>query len=242
VASPVFKTGVTRPSRVGWVRFPHSPATSGAVLAALLVGISAPLARAQKVETPVIRPDSPPMCIPIKEDTTARRPPSVVIAGTVKQLPKCRLVPSPRRAFFMSLLMPGYSQLKLDRKKAAGIFITTEVATVAMSVKSKIDLKKAVKARTDSVTTALFDSVLNKPIIDPATGLQKMETKLRNQNLADRVKARRTHLEDWIAGIVFNHLFAGADAYVAANLADFDTNVSVSPTGRGVRVVARAYW
>jgi hypothetical protein len=182
------------------------------------------------------------MCIPIKEDTTARRPPSVVIAGTVKPIPRCRLVPSPRRAFFMSLLMPGYSQLKLERKKAAAIFVTTEVATIAMSVKSKIDLQKAVKARTDSVTIALFDSEANQPIIDPETGLQKTETKLRNQNLADRVKARRTHLEDWIAGIVFNHLFSGADAYVSANLADFDTNIGVSSTGRGVRVVARAYW
>jgi hypothetical protein len=200
------------------------------------------VARAQKVEAPVIRPDSPPTCIPIKEDTTARRPPSVVIAGTTKPRPKCRMVPSPRRAFLLSLLLPGYSQLKLDRKKAAGIFITSEVATIAMSVKSKIDLQKAVDARTDSVTTALVDLVTNKPIIDSVTGLQKVETKLRNQNLADRVKARRTHLEDWIAAIVFNHLFAGADAYVAANLADFETNVSVSSTGRGVRVVARAYW
>jgi uncharacterized protein DUF5683 len=198
------------------------------------------------VETPVIRPDSPPTCIPVKEvkkDTISRRPPSVVIAGTVEaEVPKCRLIPSPRRAFLQSLLLPGYSQLQLDRKKAAGIFIGAEAMTIAMTVKSRIDLGKAVKARTDSVTILFVDSLTNQPIIDPVTGQQKRETKLRNQNLADRVKARRTHLEDWIAGIVFNHLFAGADAYVAANLADFDTNVGVVSTGRGITVLARAYW
>jgi hypothetical protein len=242
VASPVFKTGVTRPSRVGWVRFPHSPAIACATIAFAITAIASS-ASAQKVETPVIKPDSPPMCIPIKEDTTARRPPSVVIAGSVEaRRPRCRKIPSPRRAFFQSLLLPGYTQLQLQRKKAAGIFITAEATTLGMSVKSHFDLRKAVKARTDSVTIPLVDSVTKVPIIDPETGLQKMETRLRNQNLADRVKARRTHLEDWVAAIVFNHLFAGADAYVAANLADFDMNVSVSPTAGGIRVVARAYW
>ena len=43
----------------------------------------------------------------------------------------------------------------------------------------------------------------------------------------DRIKARRTHYEDWIAAIIFNHLFSGADAYVAANLWDFRTNIGV---------------
>jgi hypothetical protein len=55
---------------------------------------------------------------------------------------------------------------------------------------------------------------------------------------ADRVRARRTHYEDWIAAIVFNHLIAGADAYVAANLWDFETNVKVASTPRSTSIVA----
>jgi hypothetical protein len=165
----------------------------------------------------------------------------VVIAGAVKERPRCKVVPSPRRAFLQSLLAPGWSQLQMERKKAAIIFVTAEATTIGMSVKSKFDLNKAVKAR-DSITVPLVDSITKQPIIDPVTGLQRTVTKIRNQNLADRVKARRTHLEDWIAAIVFNHLFSGADAYVAANLADFDTNVSVVPTSGGVTVLARAYW
>ncbi len=246
MASPVFKTGVTRPSRVGWVRFPHSPAIARAfrclIVAAFAAFVATP-ARAQQVETPVIRPDSPPTCIPLKPDTTTRRPPTVVIAGQVeKPLPKCRKVPSPRRAFLMSFLVPGLAQTKLDRRRVAMMFASAELGSIGMSIKSKHDLSVAVSARRDTISVPLVDSITNVPVIDPETGLQKTESKPRNQNIADRIKARRTHLEDWIAAIVFNHLFSGADAYVAANLADFDTNVSVSATGRGVRVVARAYW
>ena len=34
------------------------------------------------------------------------------------------------------------------------------------------------------------------------------------------VRTREAHVEDWVALLVANHLFAGADAYVAANLWD----------------------
>ena len=59
----------------------------------------------------------------------------------------------------------------------------------------------------------------------------------QHESTDDRIKARRTHYEDWIAAIVFNHLFSGADAYVAANLWDFKANIGVvaAPRGAGVR-------
>jgi hypothetical protein len=44
------------------------------------------------------------------------------------------------------------------------------------------------------------------------------------------VKSHRQEREDWITLLVFNHLFAAAEAYVAANLWDF-------PKGLHVRVV-----
>jgi len=148
---------------------------------------------------------------------------------------------SPRRAFFTSLAFPGSMQIKFGRPKAAAIFLIAEAGTVAMTAKSWHDLSLAKTARADTVVTLVVDN-LGKPVIDPATGKQKQTSVPRNPNIADRVVARRTHLEDWIAGIVFTHLFAGADAFVAANLQDFNTNVNVSSTGRGVNVLARIAW
>ncbi|HUQ47498.1 MAG TPA: DUF5683 domain-containing protein [Gemmatimonadaceae bacterium] len=152
-----------------------------------------------------------------------------------------RLPISPRRAFLTSLVAPGYMQLKFKRPKAATIFLAAEAGGIGMALKSKHDLDLAKAAKLDTVFTPVLDN-LGKPVVDSVTGKPKTTGALRNQNLADRVKARRTHFEDWIAVIVFNHLFAGADAYVAANLQDFNTNVNVTSTDKGVQILAKVFW
>lgn len=217
MASPVFKTGVTRPRRVGWVRFPHSPAMAVALALVFLAPSSLLAQRADSTRVGV-----------------ASRPPQVT--DTLN-----RLRVSPGRAFLTSLLVPGLGQSRLKRPKAALFFVAIEAGAVGMSVKSWNDLSKAKAARRDTVGTPVEDD-LGKPVIDSVTGVQKVTYAPRNPNLVGRIKARRTHLEDWIATVVFNHLIAGADAYVAANLSDFDTNVRAGYSEGTVRVAARVAW
>ena len=216
MASPVFKTGVTRPRRVGWVRFPHSPATA---LALVLVLLAPSALLAQRADSTRVGASSAPQAT----DTLTR------------------LRISPGRAFLTSLLVPGLGQSRLKRPKAALFFVAIEAGAVGMSVKSWNDLSKAKAARRDTVGTPVVDD-LGKPVIDSVTGVQKVSYAPRNPNLVGRIKARRTHLEDWIATVVFNHLIAGADAYVAANLSDFDTNVRAGYSEGTVRVAARVAW
>jgi hypothetical protein len=149
--------------------------------------------------------------------------------------------PSPRRAFLTSLIAPGSMQLRFKRPKAAAIFLLAEAGAVGMSLKSWNDLSKAKKARADTVGTPQLDEN-DQPVLDPETGEPVITYAPKNKNLADRVRARRSHLEDWIAVVVFNHLFAGADAYVSANLADFDANVQVANGERRMGVSARIAW
>ena len=217
MASPVFKTGVTRPRRVGWVRFPHSPAMALVLALTLLV---------------------PSSLLAQRSDSTR--------VGVASRAPQAtdtlnRLRVSPGRAFLTSLLVPGLGQSRLKRPKAALFFVAIEAGAVGMSVKSWNDLSKAKAARRDTVGTPVVDD-LGKPVIDSVTGVQKVTYAPRNPNLVGRIKARRTHLEDWIATVVFNHLIAGADAYVAANLSDFDTNVRAGYSEGPVRVAARVAW
>jgi hypothetical protein len=243
VASPVFKTGVTRPSRVGWVRFPHSPA----IALVLAVTFSSP-AIAQRIDSTQVAAKPQKLariteCLPIPVDTTAQvTVPSVIIGPVAPKSgpPPCRVPISPGSAFLRSFLLPGAGQMKLARKKAATVFIVAEVGTVAMSIKSWSDLAKAKNAR-DTVPTPVLDDQ-GQPVIDSVTNEPKVTYAPKNKNLADRVKARRTHLEDWLAAMIFNHLFSGADAFVAANLADFNTNVQAEYTDRRVRVLARIAW
>jgi hypothetical protein len=138
-----------------------------------------------------------------------------------------RLVPpvSPRRAFLTSLLVPGLAQERLKRRKARTLFAVVEAGSAFMIVKSARDLRDA-KEAPDSVPYGYTVTPAGSPGV-PFGGFAF--TPVNGPNLiADRVRARRTHLEDWIALLVFNHLISGADAFVAAHLWDLPAQVSTS--------------
>jgi len=123
------------------------------------------------------------------------------------------------------------------------LFAVVEVGSIGMARKSAIDLQEAKALRGDSVVaTYKIDENTGLAQIDPKTGLPIPDTYIASRFTDDRVKARRTHYEDWIAAIIFNHLFSGADAYVAANLWDFRTNIGAVASGRGGVVYASVSW
>jgi len=207
VVSPVFKTGVTRLRRVGWVRFPHSPASArcAARLAMVLTLTTGAISPAIAQGTDTVRAE-------VVEVPT--RPPI-----------------SPRRAFLRSLLMPGYGQIALDRSVAAGIFAFVEVSALGMARRSALNLREAKRAPRDSIVDRYeIDPLTGAPVIDPETG-QPNPAAFRTVGLRERIKARRTHYEDWIAVLIFNHFFAAMDAYVAAHLWDFPAKVTLERRG-----------
>jgi hypothetical protein len=117
------------------------------------------------------------------------------------------------------------------------LFAVIEIGSIAMARKSAQDLAEARAFAGDSiVATYKIDPITGIALIDPKTGLPVPDTYIASRFTSDRIKARRTHYEDWIAAIVFNHLFSGADAYVAANLWDFNANIGVvaAPGSAGV--------
>jgi hypothetical protein len=147
---------------------------------------------------------------------------------------------SPRRAFLTSLVLPGYAQTVFGRHKAAMLFTIVEVGAIGMARKASVALGEAKAFARDSVVaTYEIDPATGRAVLDPVTGQPVPETWIASRFTPDRVRARRTHYEDWIAAIVFNHLIAGADAYVAANLWDFRTNVNVTSTAGTTTLMAR---
>ncbi len=220
MASPVFKTGVTRQSRVWWVRFPHSPAIAFAVALSAAVP-----AGAQNV-------DSARAGVSAQKTAAAKR--------------DSALVPplSPRRAFLLSLLIPGYSQIRLERPNGAALFGAAEIVSIGMARKAALDLREARRGARDSVVlTFQVDPATGRVVLDSITGRPRPATYERNRNTPERIAARRTHYEDWIAAILFNHLISAADAYVAANLWDFPVNVKGGITAqRSAQIVATLKW
>lgn len=137
---------------------------------------------------------------------------------------------SPRRAFLYSLLLPGYGQSVLRRPGAGAIFVLTESIAIAMLRESRADLAEARALKRDSLV------VIG---VDPASGQPITQRNSFDQQLID---VRRGHVEDWVAFLLANHLFAAADAYVAAHLWDLPTQISVQPGAGGTVVGARFRW
>ena len=98
-----------------------------------------------------------------------------------------------------------------------------------MVAKSRADLRQAKSLRgLDSISVG-----------DPSLG----ETVTRIPAVTEElINARKLHLEDWLAAWIFNHLLAGADAYVAANLWDLPARVSIQHTPAGPGIGAQFRW
>jgi hypothetical protein len=152
--------------------------------------------------------------------------------STRARIPKPPL--SPRRAFLYSLALPGYSQSVLGRPTAGALFVLTESIALVMLRESAADLREARRFRTDSLVVIGYE--------DPGGGAPPTpitQASAYNDRLVD---VRRGHVEDWIAFIVANHLFAAADAYVAAHLWDLPTQISVESRRDGAVLAAKVHW
>ncbi len=171
----------------------------------------------------------------------ARALPAVVTAdpsGAAGPVPADPLGPpiTPRRAFLYSLLVPGSGQAKLDRAYAGGLFFLVEVSALVLVHRSAEDYRIARRFSGDSIPLRFnLDASTGSPIRD-ANGSPEVAAWSVPRYDEEYVRTRRLHYEDWLAVMVFNHLFAGADAFVAAQLWDLPTKVAVRPTPRGPAV------
>ncbi len=165
----------------------------------------------------------------------AQRPDSARVAVTppkVDTVVRADLRPplSPRRAFVYSFIAPGLAQSRLGRPVAGAIFVFTEAVAIAMLRESSADLRQAKRFRTDSLVTLGND---------PLSGAPVTQESAFNDGL---INLRKSHVEDWIAFLVANHLFAGADGYVAAHLWDLPAQMTVSRTRHGTVIAASIRW
>lgn len=141
---------------------------------------------------------------------------------------------SPRRAFLYSALLPGYGQAILGRNKAAAAMLAIEAMAVAMIRESAADVREARRMSGDSVVVSY---------VDPSTGAAAATpTVVPRRFDAQYVHVRQSHVEDWVAFLLANHLFSGADAFVAANLWELPAELSVRVTPGGATVGASLAW
>jgi hypothetical protein len=85
----------------------------------------------------------------------------------------------------------------------------------------------------------LNDSIIVSYVDDNGNPSVQYEPTKWTQELLNK---RREQVEDWIAVIVGTHLFAAADAYVAALLWDLPAEVSLFGTPSRASFAMRLYW
>jgi hypothetical protein len=184
--------------------------------ALLLVVLVTSIVSAQRPDSARVRPRPAPKP---KADSV------VVPADTVK--PPI----SPRRAFLYSAMLPGSGQAILGRHKAAGIMLLIEGIAIAMIRQSAASVGEARRMSGDSVVVSYVD----------ASGEAVTKAVPRRFD-SPYVHTRQSQVEDWAAFLVANHLFSGADAFVAANLWELPAQLQLRVTPQGASVGAKLTW
>lgn len=193
------------------------------ILLAMSVLRSAPMAAQQRDTVRTPRPPRDTVSAAAKKPDAA--PP---IASAMLQ--RVRFTPplTPKRAFVYSALLPGFGQSMLDRGTSGALFASIELAAMVMVRRTQLDLREARRFQIDTLPNQYVvsgDSVVKSGVFT-------------NRYTRDLVRTRRLHVEDWLAVLAFNHLFAGADAFVAAQLWDVPVELSAFPRSGGALFVA----
>ncbi|WP_309670921.1 hypothetical protein [Gemmatimonas sp.] len=176
----------------------------------------------------LLAPVGAPLAAQQRDSVTAKPVPAPIIKPAAPVSPltqRGRFTPplTPKRAFLYSSLLPGFGQSRLDRGTSGALFASIELAAIVMMRRSQMDLREARRFQIDTLPGQYLvsgDSVVKNGVFT-------------NGFTRDLVRTRRLHVEDWIAVVAFNHLFAGADAFVSAQLWDVPLELSAYPRPSG---------
>lgn len=192
-----------------------------------LAALAAMPARAQQADSARIGPRPTP-------PAASARTTGAGATSTPRPIDPAKVPPlAPGAAFLRSALLPGLGQAALNRPVAGAVFFAAEAFSLAMWRKASYDLREARRFGGDSVFAATFTTANGREVLD-SLGRPVVLTTVRNRWAQGNIgAARSTFREDWIAAVIFTHLIAGIDAFVAANLWDLPAQVALRPAPMG---------
>ena len=113
--------------------------------------------------------------------------------------------------------------------------LTVEAMAIAMIRESGADVREA-----RSMSGSGGDSLL---VISYVNASGNADTTAVHRHFDTQyVHVRQSHVEDWVAFLIANHLFSGADAFVAANLWDVPAQLQIRAIPGGASVGAKLTW
>lgn len=152
--------------------------------------------------------------------------------------------PSPGGAFLRSIIVPGWGQASSGSYGRAAIYFLAQAGSVWMAYKTNALLDTA-RQRQQLLEDAMTAELLRSGV-DPEALEGELAADPRIEDIRLLSTARSEQMEDWVALIVFIVFVGGADAYVAAHLADFPVPLTVEPvsgpSGRAFEVGVSLPW
>lgn len=142
-------------------------------------------------------------------------PDSVVSGGRV----------SPGGAFLRSLVIPGWGQAASGSPNRGAFYFTLESFSAWMILKTSKTLGSAQDILALRISEAEFR--MQSEGIDPVEIPSKVDSDPAVQSARDLEETRLQQREDWFAFALFFLFLGGADAFVAAHLADFPEPLEV---------------
>lgn len=119
--------------------------------------------------------------------------------------------PSARTALIRSLVLPGWGQAYVGAPGRGAFYFALEAGSLWMVYRTTQSLSAARQLEYELRENGALGSQQRHPL----------------------AASRAQQVEDWITLSIFWALFAGADAYVSAQLADFPGHVGVTPGPNG---------
>ncbi len=119
--------------------------------------------------------------------------------------------PSATAAMLRSFVLPGWGQAYVGAPGRGAVYFAAETGSLWMVYKSRSERAAARRQSDWLVRQGELTETARFPLL----------------------RTRDQQVEDWITLSVFFVLFSGADAYVAAQLADFGAHVGVLPEPQG---------
>ena len=128
--------------------------------------------------------------------------------------------PSPGGAFVRSLVVPGWGQMAAGARERGTFYFTIESLGLWMILKTS----KTLGSARDILAMRRLEAeerLIVEGSVDPGDLLAAIDADPAVASAFDLEQLRAQQREDWVAFSVFFLLLGGADAFVAAHLADF---------------------
>lgn len=179
--------------------------------------------------------------VPVPTDAQVPVLPLDTVTAVADTIPDER--PVPRNAFLRALVVPGLGHAYIDAPRRGGVYFGIQTASWYMLLKTAAKLNNArqieqrlVRFGTDSLHAEMAaDTALARLLSDPIRFRQALEDYPGLEDARSLVESRRRHRQDWIVYTLVFTFAAAVDAYVAAHLADFPADITVTP-GSGAAV------